>query len=123
MSNTINKKQPIPSWIIIYGVIQVILVIGFGAMFFVNSNPTVANDPSWFVGSRNLAILAVLLIGLIRRDVKYLFTGYLLRFIVDLGDMFNNLIAGELFSLLIFVPFLLIPLGYGTWTLWQIAED
>lgn len=117
------SEQKIPIWINIYGVVQVILVVGFGAMFFVNSEPFSANDPSWFVGVRNVGILALLLIGLYMQDAKLLFAGYLIRFLVDSGDALNNTLAGEYFNLLVFVPFLIIPLAYGSWVLWRLGQN
>ena len=118
-----NESRTIPRWIIFYGYFQALLVIGFGAMFFINSNPTVVSDPSWFVGGRNVAILAILLLALIRKDAKFLFAAYLLRLIVDLGDMVNTLLAGEFVTALSFIPLVIIPLAYGAWTLWNITKE
>jgi hypothetical protein len=110
----------IPRWIMIYGTIQVLLVIGFGAMFFMNADITAYSDPSWFVGVRNVAILVILLLGIWRKDVTILFIGFLARFIIDTGDATNSLLSGELMNLVVFIPFLIIPLGYGSWVLWQL---
>lgn len=75
------------------------------------------------MGVRNVAILVVLVIGLIRQHVMILFCAYLMRCIVDMGDAINNVISGELYTLLVFIPFFIIPLGYGAWVLSKINES
>ncbi|MEM9341261.1 MAG: hypothetical protein AAGA66_21200, partial [Bacteroidota bacterium] len=67
------SNAKIPGWIIYYGIFQILLVVGFGIMFFINSNPFTANDPSFLAGARNVGILVILLFGLFRRDIKVLF--------------------------------------------------
>ncbi len=119
MNNTNNK---IPNWIIYYGIFQILLVVSFGIMFFMNSNPFTANDPSFLAGARNVGILAVLLLGLFRKDAKILFCAYLLRLIVDSGDMISNFLGGETWAAVSFLPLTIIPLFLGTRKLWEISE-
>lgn len=109
----------IPRWIIIYGIINALATLGFGIMFYVNSNPTIQNDLSWFAGGRNLAIFAVFVVALLRVDAKLLFAGFLLRFIVDFGDMLNAYLAGEILTGLSFVPLFTIPQAICVWILWK----
>lgn len=113
----------IPKWIIYYGIFQILLVVGFGIMFFINSNPFTANDPSFLAGVRNVGILVILLLGLIKRDAKILFCAYLIRFIVDFGDMISNFLGGEIWSAISFIPLTLIPLAIGTKKLWKIRKE
>lgn len=118
-----SGTKPIPKWIIYCGWFNAIATLGFGIMFYVNSNPTIANDLSWFAGGRNLAIFVVWLFALIKRDPKLLFVGFLLRFVVDLGDMANSFIAGDLIAGLSFLPLFTIPQAVSVWTLWQMIKD
>lgn len=115
-----NESTKIPKWIIYYGIFQVLLVVGFGIMFFVNSNPFTANDPSFLAGARNAGILAILLLGLFRKDAAVLFCGYLIRFIADFGDMISNFLGGETIAAISFIPMTLIPLFLGARILWKI---
>lgn len=118
-----NESKPIPRWILYYGYLLTVATIGFGAMFYINSNPTVANDLSFLVGNRNVATFAILLLGVLRKDVKFLLAGYLLRLIADLGDALNSIFADEIAAAgMIFVIFT-IPCAIGAWILWGIAKE
>ena len=112
----------IPNWILYYGIFQILLVVGFGIMFFVNSYPSVANDPSFLAGARNVGILAILLLGLFRKDAKILFCAYLLKLIVDSGDMISNFLGGETWAAASFIPLTIIPLFLGSKKLWEISK-
>lgn len=120
-----SETKSIPRWIIYYGVINALATLGFGIMFYANSNPTIQNDLSWFAGGRNLAIFVVFVIALIRVDTKLLFAGFVLRFVVDFGDMLNAFLAGEFVAGLSFIPFFTIPQAICVWILWNMmrAED
>jgi len=78
-----RANKNIPRWIMIYGYIQILMVIGFSTLSFTNAHPTEASNLNWYVGARNLAILLIFLIALIREDVKYLFASYFIKFCVD----------------------------------------
>ncbi|MEM1119126.1 MAG: hypothetical protein AAGJ18_01675 [Bacteroidota bacterium] len=117
-----NHSTVIPKWIIYYGLFQILLIVGFGGMFFVNAEVFTANDPSFLAGVRNVGILTILVLGLVRKDAKILFCAYLLRFIVDSGDMISNFLGGETMAALSFLPMTIIPLFLGTRTLWKISK-
>ncbi len=115
-----NKLNSIPRWIYYYGIFNALATLGFGIMFYINSNPTIQNDLSWFAGGRNIAIFVVFLIALLRRDKTLLFAGFVLRFVVDLGDMLNSYLAGEFFAGLTFLPLFTIPQAICVWILWKM---
>jgi len=117
-----NETSPIPRWIMIFGYFMAVLGVGFGVMFLLDAHPTELMDPDWYISVRNVAILAVLLIALAKRDVKLLFAAYFLRLIVELGDMTNQFLAEEFLVGLTFAP-LVAAQAYGAWTLWKIAND
>ncbi|MEM8863527.1 MAG: hypothetical protein AAGD96_34910 [Chloroflexota bacterium] len=117
------KDSKIPRWIIYYGVLNALATLGFGIMFYINSNPTIQNDLSWFAGGRNMAIFAVFVVALVRLDVNLLFAGFLLRFIVDFGDMLNSFIAGEIVAGLSFIPLFTIPQAICVWLLWRMMTE
>lgn len=118
-----TESKPIPRWILYYGYLLTVATIGFGAMFYINSNPTVAQDLGFLVGNRNLATFAILLLGVLTKDAKFLLSGYLLRLIADLGDALNSIFANEMTgALMIFVIFT-IPCAIGAWMLWGIAKE
>ncbi len=120
-----NESNSIPKWVIYYGILNALATIGFGIMFYVNSNPTVSGDLSWFAGGRNLAIFVVFVIALLRMDTKLLFAGFVLRFVVDLGDMANSFLAGDIGAGLTFIPLFTIPQAICVWILWKkfTSED
>ena len=118
-----KETKSLPQWLIYYGWLNAIATFGFGVMFYVNSNPTISGDLSWFAGGRNLAIFVLWLIALLRKDARLIFAGFLLRFIVDFGDMLNSLLAGEFLATAAFLPFFTIPQAIAVWTLWQMIKD
>ena len=118
-----TESKALPKWIIYYGWFNAIATLGFGIMFYMNSNPTVSGDLSWFAGGRNIAIFVVWLFALLRKEPKLLFAGFLLRFIVDLGDMSNSFLAGDIFAGLTFLPLFTIPQAIAVWTLWKLTKD
>ena len=120
-----GKNNSIPKWVVYYGIFNAIATLGFGIMFYMGSNPTVSGDLSWFAGGRNLAIFVVFLIALIRMDNKLLLAGFVLRLVVDLGDMANSFLAGDIFAGLTFLPLFTIPQAVSVWILWKmmVAED
>lgn len=115
-----TKSQSIPRWVFYYGIFNALATLGFGIMFYINSNPTVQNDLSWFAGGRNIAIFVVFLIALLRRDKTLLFAGFVLRFVVDFGDMLNSYLAGEFLAGLTFLPLFTIPQAICVWILWRM---
>ena len=115
-----SESNSIPRWIFYYGILNALATLGFGIMFYVNSNPTVSGDLSWFAGGRNLAIFAVFVVALLCMDPKLLFAGFLLRFIVDFGDMLNSFLAGEIVAGLSFIPLFTIPQAICVWLLWKL---
>ncbi len=117
-----NTSTSIPKWIIYYGWFNAVATLGFGIMFYMNSNPTVSGDLSWFAGGRNIAIFAVWLVALLRKDTHLLFAGFLLRFVVDFGDMLNSFLASELIAGLTFIPLFTIPQALAVWTLWKMIN-
>ena len=117
-----GESKSIPKWVVYYGILNALATIGFGIMFYVNSNPTVSGDLSWFAGGRNLAIFIVFLIALIKMDNKLLLAGFVLRFVVDLGDMANSFLAGDIIAGLTFLPLFTIPQAICVWILWKIAN-
>ena len=118
-----KESSTLPRWLIYYGWFNAIATLGFGIMFYVNSNPTVAGDLSWFAGGRNIAIFVVWLFALLRKDPKLLFAAFLLRFVVDLGDMANSFLAGDVMAGAFFLPLFTIPQAISVWTLWKIIKD
>lgn len=118
-----EKSKKLPRWLILYGWLNALATLGFGIMFYMNSNPTISGDLSWFAGGRNLAIFVVWLFALLRKDPKLLFAAFLLRFVVDLGDMTNSLLAGDFMAGLTFLPLFTIPQAIAVWTLWKMIKD
>ncbi len=115
--------KSIPKWVVYYGILNAIATLGFGVMFYMQSNPTVASDLAWFAGGRNLAIFVVFLVALIRMDNKLLLAGFLLRFVVDLGDMANSFLAGDIGAGLTFIPLFTIPQAVSVWILWKMMAE
>lgn len=115
--------KSIPKWLIYYGWFNAIATLAFGIMFYVNSNPTVSGDLSWFAGGRNIAIFAVWMVALLRKDVRLMFAAFLLRFVVDFGDMLNSVLAGEFVAAAVFWPLFTIPQAIAVWTLWKMFKD
>lgn len=118
-----SESKSIPRWVFYYGILNAIATLGFGAMFYMNSNPTVSGDLSWFAGGRNLAIFVVFLIALIRMDNRLLLAGFVLRFVVDLGDMANSFLAGDIGAGLTFIPLFTIPQAVCVWILWKMMVE
>lgn len=117
------ETKSIPKWVVYYGILNAIATLGFGVMFYMQSNPTVSGDLAWFAGGRNLAIFVVFLVALIRMDNKLLLAGFMLRFVVDLGDMANSFLAGDIFAGLTFLPLFTIPQAVSVWILWKMMTQ
>lgn len=118
-----SESKSIPKWVIYYGILNALATLGFGIMFYMSSNPTVQNDLAWFAGGRNIAIFVVFLIALLKMDPRLLFAGFVLRFVVDFGDMINSFLAGEMMAGLTFIPLFTIPQAVCVWILWKMMSE
>ena len=137
MSNSIK----IPLWIKIYsGVLILTATVGTYSGYidpyvffpeFRNFNIDMTELPMSFLnglwGTRNLAGLIVLLIGLLAKRPQVVMAVFAFRFLVELQDIailatFYNPLGTPAWAYIVGTFLFIIPEGLGAWTLWKLTS-
>ena len=131
------KTEKIPTWIIAYGILQLVLAVLFGVMAYANRGfqfPELidvagALFPIGLFANRNLGVAIALGAALFLRRRDMLFILFLVRFATDLFDFFLGMANAESFSvgtiivqMVFFALILWIPELFAMRHLWQDGQ-
>lgn len=136
MNNGNTNQDSIPKWIYWYGaIIMVGAPLIFGIMTILQSklgmvtleDGSIINTANFKYGIRNVAAAVITIFALYKRSAAMLLAIFIMRFIVEAGDMLDTILFTEnmdttaIFSTIAMYLTAFIPYGLGIRKLWPMV--